>query len=294
MCCSKSRRTLRWNSVTVTCAATPAERASAAAANSSLDLTSSAQTYLSANYAYDKWMPNARQVSATPVGAGLPDSGGTFTLMCQPDAIAGKPLPQVLRLTERCAAGDNDLPGESHKLLVVEDEARCAITCKPSHESGHVVESVAMPRRRCTRRSVQFDLAVIDLGLPGMRGLELILQLRSGGKTFPTDLTARGNCRTVEGLAAGADDYLVNRSSSKNSKRASTRCCAAQRFTQSTIVARPALWISIASKRPSTNNAALTAYEYRILEPHAPPSTSGAQGSFDGAVGPDDDERDPT
>ena len=55
------------------------------------------------------------------------------------------------------------------------------------------------------------DLAVIDLGLPGMPGLEIIRTLRSEGHTLPIlILTARGKWEEkVTGLEAGADDYLV-------------------------------------------------------------------------------------
>ena len=55
------------------------------------------------------------------------------------------------------------------------------------------------------------DLAIVDLGLPGLPGLELIRRLRSAGKTYPVlILTARENWQDkVEGLQAGADDYVV-------------------------------------------------------------------------------------
>ncbi len=55
------------------------------------------------------------------------------------------------------------------------------------------------------------DLAVIDLGLPGMPGLEIIRRLRADGHTLPIlILTARGKWEEkVTGLEAGADDYLV-------------------------------------------------------------------------------------
>lgn len=56
-----------------------------------------------------------------------------------------------------------------------------------------------------------FDIAIIDLGLPKMNGLEVISKLRQAGKEFPIIvLTARGDWKDkVEGLASGADDYLV-------------------------------------------------------------------------------------
>ncbi|MDH5736834.1 MAG: response regulator transcription factor [Gammaproteobacteria bacterium] len=56
-----------------------------------------------------------------------------------------------------------------------------------------------------------FDIAIIDLGLPKMNGMEVITRLRQAGKEFPIlVLTARADWKDkVEGLAAGADDYLV-------------------------------------------------------------------------------------
>ncbi len=55
------------------------------------------------------------------------------------------------------------------------------------------------------------DLAVVDLGLPGLSGLEVIRQLRAQQRRVPVlILTARGQWQEkVEGLEAGADDYLV-------------------------------------------------------------------------------------
>jgi two-component system, OmpR family, response regulator PhoP len=55
------------------------------------------------------------------------------------------------------------------------------------------------------------DVAVIDLGLPGVPGLELIRRLRAARKTYPIlILTARDNWQDkVEGLQAGADDYVA-------------------------------------------------------------------------------------
>jgi len=55
------------------------------------------------------------------------------------------------------------------------------------------------------------DVAIIDLGLPDISGIELIQRLRKAGKVFPIlILTARTRWQEkVEGLDAGADDYLV-------------------------------------------------------------------------------------
>jgi len=55
------------------------------------------------------------------------------------------------------------------------------------------------------------DLAIIDLGLPKMSGLEVIRKLRSSGRDFPIlVLTARSEWQDkVAGLEAGADDYVT-------------------------------------------------------------------------------------
>jgi two-component system response regulator PhoP len=58
---------------------------------------------------------------------------------------------------------------------------------------------------------VPFDIAVIDLGLPKMSGMDLVKALRAEGQKFPIlILTARSSWQDkVEGLKSGADDYLV-------------------------------------------------------------------------------------
>jgi two-component system response regulator QseB len=57
----------------------------------------------------------------------------------------------------------------------------------------------------------EFDLVVLDLGLPKKAGLEVLKQLRSSGKHIPVlILTARDSVQDrVMGLDSGADDYLV-------------------------------------------------------------------------------------
>jgi two-component system response regulator PhoP len=56
-----------------------------------------------------------------------------------------------------------------------------------------------------------FDAAIVDLGLPGLPGLEVISRLRRQGSRLPVlVLTARGRWQDkVQGLEAGADDYLT-------------------------------------------------------------------------------------
>jgi len=58
--------------------------------------------------------------------------------------------------------------------------------------------------------SAGYDAVVLDLGLPGMDGLDVLKKWRKNGKSVPVlILTARGSVNDrVEGLNLGADDYL--------------------------------------------------------------------------------------
>jgi len=60
-------------------------------------------------------------------------------------------------------------------------------------------------------RSGEFDLLVLDLGLPGRDGLSVLEELRRGGSRLPVViLTARSEVQdTVVGLDRGADDYIT-------------------------------------------------------------------------------------
>jgi two-component system response regulator PhoP len=73
------------------------------------------------------------------------------------------------------------------KLLVVEDEAllRHHLFTRLS-ENGHVVDAVRTAEEALYRaESFNHDLALVDLGLPGMSGIDLIRELRSQDKNFP-------------------------------------------------------------------------------------------------------------
>ncbi len=157
-------------------------------------------------------------------------------------------------------------------MLVVEDEALLRHHLQTRlGESGHVVDAVPNAEEALYRtQEYNHDLAVIDLGLPGISGLDLIRQLRSHGKRFPIlILTARGNWQDkVEGLAAGADDYVVKPFQFEELEaRMNALLRRSSGFTQATIEAGP-LKLDLNRKQALAGDEPLnlTAYEYRILE----------------------------
>lgn len=99
------------------------------------------------------------------------------------------------------------------RVLVVEDEATLRETLRTRlAAAGFTVDTAADGQEGVFAGSeYPIDVAIIDLGLPGMSGLELIRRLREARKTLPIlILTARDNWQDkVEGLQAGADDYVT-------------------------------------------------------------------------------------
>lgn len=98
------------------------------------------------------------------------------------------------------------------RLLLVEDDARIAADLKSALASaGYVVDTADNGEDAWFLGDTQdYDLVVLDLGLPNMDGLAVLKRWRGGGRTMPVlILTARGSwAERVEGIDAGADDYL--------------------------------------------------------------------------------------
>lgn len=98
------------------------------------------------------------------------------------------------------------------RILVAEDEPRiAAFVEKGLSANGFAVTTVGDgPSAHDYALTGGFDLLVLDIGLPGMDGFEVLAALRGSGSTLPVIiLTARDSVRdTVAGLENGADDYM--------------------------------------------------------------------------------------
>ncbi len=158
------------------------------------------------------------------------------------------------------------------RILVVEDETELREQLQLMlQQSGYAVDTAADGREALFMgREYPFDLAVVDIGLPIMSGVEVIQQWRQLGRDFPVlILTARGRWQEkVEGLEAGADDYMVkpfHREELQARVRALLRRSAG--MAQSSVSSGPVLLDTSAQSVQLDGEALeLTAYEYKVLE----------------------------
>ena len=99
------------------------------------------------------------------------------------------------------------------RILVVEDDSRIAADISAALKAAGFVTDLSRDGEDAWFRgdTEPYDLAVLDLGLPHMDGLTVLKKWRNAGRQFPVlILTARGTWpERVEGIDAGADDYLV-------------------------------------------------------------------------------------
>ncbi len=98
------------------------------------------------------------------------------------------------------------------RLLLVEDNVALADELLADlSRQGYAVDWLADGRDALVQGATEpYDLIILDLGLPGMPGLDVLQQWRGDGLATPVlILTARGSwAERIDGLKAGADDYL--------------------------------------------------------------------------------------
>ncbi len=158
------------------------------------------------------------------------------------------------------------------RLLVVEDDIALRETLAAQlRDAGFTVDEAGNAAEgEYFAAEFAVAMAIIDLGLPDKSGMELIAGLRESGKDFPIlILTARGRWQDkVEGLNAGADDYVVK---PFNIEELTARINALLRrsggWSQPVIHWGPVSCDTQAQEvRVSGEAAELTAFEFRVLE----------------------------
>src|SRR5210317_1738991 len=158
------------------------------------------------------------------------------------------------------------------RLLVIEDDAilRESLAEKLA-ESGFAVEQAADGKEGLYfALEYPIDLAIVDLGLPEMSGLDVIREARDQGKTYPIlILTARDRWEDkVDGLDAGADDYVVK---PFHHEEVTARVNALLRrsggWASSVMTAGPVV-LDMSRQELKVDDASieLTSFEYKIIE----------------------------
>jgi two-component system, OmpR family, response regulator PhoP len=158
------------------------------------------------------------------------------------------------------------------RVLVVEDELVLREALKVDLSAAGYSVDLAADGEEGLYAATEYpiDVAIIDLGLPKLSGLEVIRQLRARGKTYGVlVLTARDRWQDkVEGLSAGADDYVAK---PFHFAEVQARLAALLRrsggWASSTLACGP-VELDTRAQTVSVEGAAveLTSFEYRILE----------------------------
>lgn len=156
-------------------------------------------------------------------------------------------------------------------LVIEDDEALRASLCSQLSEAGFGIEQAADGREGVYfALEYPVDLAIVDLGLPQVSGLDLIREVRSKGKTYPIlILTARDRWQDkVDGLSAGADDYVVKPFQFEElSARVNALLRRSGGWASPTLSAGP---VSLDTGRQQLSvdglGIELTTFEYRIIE----------------------------
>jgi two-component system response regulator PhoP len=158
------------------------------------------------------------------------------------------------------------------RILVVEDEQALREQLQGSLKAqGFVVDAAADGEEGLYfGREYEYDAAIVDLGLPKIDGIDLITRLRGDERRFPVlVLTARSHWQDkVEGLEAGADDYLTKPFQMEELLARLNALMRRAAGYASPVITEGALSVDTGKKEVRLADALveLTAYEYKVLE----------------------------
>ncbi len=158
------------------------------------------------------------------------------------------------------------------RLLIIEDDVTIRESLAVEFAAAGFGVEQAVDGREGLYYALEYpiDLAVIDLGLPEISGLDIIRELREKGKSYPIlILTARDRWQDkVDGLSAGADDYVVK---PFHFEEVNARVNALLRRSggwASSILNAPPVTLDMSRQDVTVDDKAieLTSFEYKIIE----------------------------
>jgi DNA-binding response OmpR family regulator len=159
-----------------------------------------------------------------------------------------------------------------NRILIAEDEPRLASFLeKGLRANGFVTTVVADGITASTMaRDDEFDLLVLDLGLPGRDGTVVLRELRAAGQRMPVViLTARDDVSDkVAGLEGGADDYVTKPFRFEELLARVRARLRDERSVEPTVLRAGTMTLDLRTRRASTNGQTidLTAREFTMLE----------------------------
>lgn len=158
------------------------------------------------------------------------------------------------------------------RLLVIEDDAtlRETLTTK-LRDAGFAIEQAADGKEGLYfALEYPIDLAIIDIGLPEMSGLDIIREVRKQGKSYPIlILTARDRWEDkVDGLDAGADDYVIKPFQFEEVLARVNALVRRSGGWASSIMTAGPVSLDLSRQEVKVNDVVieLTSYEYKIIE----------------------------
>ncbi len=158
------------------------------------------------------------------------------------------------------------------RILVIEDEIKLQQQIRQHLESaGYMVDTCGNGEEGLFfATEYPLDAAIIDIGLPGKSGLEIIKTLRERGSLLPIlILTARSSWQDkVGGLEMGADDYLTKPFQMEELQaRVKALLRRATGIPQTLLKCGP-ITLDVTSQSVTVNgqDIELTSFEYRLLE----------------------------
>ena len=158
------------------------------------------------------------------------------------------------------------------RVLVIEDDAVLRESLVSQLEAAGFATEQAADGREGLYFALEYpvDLAIIDLGLPEVSGLDIIRQVREQDKGYPIlILTARDRWQDkVDGLSAGADDYVVKPFHFEEiSARVNALLRRSGGWASSVLTAGPVrLDMGRQEVKVEDKTVDLTSFEYKIME----------------------------
>jgi DNA-binding response OmpR family regulator len=159
-----------------------------------------------------------------------------------------------------------------NRILIAEDEPRLASFLEKGLRSNGFVTAVAHDGAMASRlaRDGEFDLLVLDLGLPVKDGTEVLRDLRASGERMPVIiLTARDDVSDkVSGLEGGADDYVTKPFRFEELLARVRARLRNERTVERTVLRAGDIVLDLRTRRASVDGLTvdLTAREFTLLE----------------------------